>query len=111
MSLYQKYIRMTVATDLREVYGPNAAKKIARDFGVAVITAKVWLAGRFPVARHDELAERITARLNRRDELSAEIRRRWASGGTGETSGVVAGRSAVPDRAKADGVGRKVTDR
>jgi hypothetical protein len=76
------------AADLRETYGPNAAKKIARDFGVAVVTAKVWLGGRFPIARREELAKRIATKLDERDARSAEIRKRW-SGGSGEENSSV----------------------
>ncbi|MGE5151192.1 MAG: hypothetical protein ACM3II_13810 [Rhodospirillaceae bacterium] len=106
MSLSQKDKSViTEAAALREVYGPHAAKKIARDFGVAIVTAKLWLAGRFPMARRDELAQRIRAELDRRDAISAEIRRRWATGGAVETDGVVARGRAVVDRAQADGMG------
>lgn len=83
--MYERYKSViSEATALREVYGPNAAKKIARDFGVAVITAKLWLSGRFPMARREDLAAKIRTELNRRDALSAEIRRQWCDGGDGE---------------------------
>lgn len=109
MSLSQKYKSVTAAaTDLRELYGPNAAKKIARDFGVAVVTAKVWLAGRFPLARREELAQRIAAKLDERDAKSAEIRRRW-SGGDHETHSPMDRGRAVVDSAQADGLRGEVT--
>lgn len=41
---------------LRVVYGPGAAKRIARSHGVSVATAKAWLAGRLVPARPDRLA-------------------------------------------------------
>lgn len=109
MSLSQKDKPViSEAAALREVYGPNAAKKIAREFRVAVVTAKVWLSGRFPMTRRDELAERIRARLDRRDELSAEIRQIWASGGAGETIRAVDSGQARVDRTPPDRLGRKV---
>lgn len=66
---------VTEAAILRDVYGPNASKKIARRFGVAVVTAKVWLAGRFPEARTLELAAAVREELDRIDARNAEIRR------------------------------------
>jgi len=99
---------VTSSEALREVYGPNAAKKIAREFGVAIVTAKVWLAGRFPLARHEELARHIRAELARQETRRAEIRRQWA-GGNVETNRAVDGvRTGVASR-KADRLGRKVT--
>lgn len=87
MSVFRKDKSVTSDADvLRFVYEPNAAKKIAREFGVAVVTAKVWLAGRFPVARREQLAAHIQARLDERDAISAEIRRRWSGGNSNETS-------------------------
>jgi hypothetical protein len=94
----------TAAADLREAYGQNAAKKIARDFGVAVVTAKVWLGGRFPMARREEMAHRIAAKLDERDARSAEIRRRW-SGVNSEEDRAVDSRRAVLDRTQIDGLG------
>lgn len=108
MSLSKRYKPVTTAAaDLREAYGQNAAKKIARDFGVAVVTAKVWLAGRFPMARREELAHRIAAKLDERDARSAEIRRRW-SGGDGEEDRAVDRGHAVAHRAQTDGLGGEV---
>ena len=74
------------ADALKFVYEPHAAKKIARDFSVAVRTAKFWLSGRFPVARREELAARITARLEERDAMSAAIRRQWGECGSAEVA-------------------------
>jgi hypothetical protein len=80
----------SAAQALRVVYGQGAAKKIARDFGVAVVTAKLWLAGKrkFPMARREDLARRIIAELDRQDQQRAEIRRQWGSyAGSYETNG------------------------
>ena len=90
------------AAALREVYGPCAAKKIARDFGVAVITAKTWLNGRVPPARAEELRRQILARLDERDRLSAEIRREWLGGRAREMAVAEDRRLAFEDRATAD---------
>lgn len=105
----------SAATDLRTVYGPNAAKKIGREWGVAVVTAKLWLAGRFPLVRRDELARRIVAELDRQDVTRAEIRRRWAGDASAETSavdsdrvGVRLGRPSVGGP-QAEPLGRKVS--
>jgi hypothetical protein len=82
---------MTAAADLRIIYGPNAAKKIARQFGIAVVTAKVWLSGRTPTARQGEIAEALLAECDRLETIIAETRKRWAIGETSdETLGVVA---------------------
>jgi hypothetical protein len=82
---------MTAAADLRLIYGPNAAKKIARHFGIAVVTAKVWLSGRTPTARQGEIAEALLAECDRLETIIAETRKRWAIGETSdETLGVVA---------------------
>lgn len=93
------------ASVLRFIYGPNAAKKIARDWGVAVVTAKLWLSGKFPMARREELAAHIRERLDERDGLSAAIRRQW-TGGSGEENGSVDRRHAVAHRDETDAVGR-----
>jgi hypothetical protein len=88
---------MTAATDLRVVYGPNAAKKIARRFGIAVVTAKVWLSGRTPTARQGEIATALLAECDRLETIIAETRQRWATGATSdETTGFVAGQD--PDQ-------------
>ena len=79
----------TPADALRIAYGPHAAKKIAREFNVALNTAKCWLAGRFPEARREELVQRIIAELDRQDIERDAIRRqiREARGrSTGEKS-------------------------
>lgn len=75
----------TAATDLRLVYGPNAAKKIARKFGVAVVTAKLWLAGRTPAARHEQIRQALLAQADELDAMVADIRRRWEQEATDET--------------------------
>lgn len=41
-----------VAVYLKQAFGPNAAKLIAAEFGVAVDTAKGWLAGHMPANKH-----------------------------------------------------------
>ena len=100
---------ITEAASLRLVYSPNAAKKIAREFGVAVATAKVWLAGRFPVARRDELAQRINAELDRQEAKRVEIRRQWALGGGGEKDRALDSGRPHLARPQADRLGRKVS--
>lgn len=112
------------AAILRDVYGPNAAKKIARRFGVAVVTAKVWLAGRFPETRTRELAAVVAAELDRIDERNKQIRERLGIGNGDEPTGaggevvgsadsgrVVAdiGQSVLVGTA-ADGLGDEVAD-
>jgi hypothetical protein len=107
MSVSQKHMPMVdAALDLKEAYGHNAAKLIARDFGIAVVTAKVWLSGRVPLARREELAKRITTKLDERDAKSAEIRRRWQLGGSSEESGLMDGGRAGVDGTQTDGLGR-----
>jgi hypothetical protein len=64
------------AAALRLVYGPNAAKKIARQFGIAVVTAKLWLSGRTPAARHYEIARELIEEAIRAEHLIVETRRR-----------------------------------
>jgi hypothetical protein len=97
VSLSEKHIPVNAAADLRVVYGPNAAKKIARKFGIAVVTAKVWLSGRTPTARQGEIAAALLAECDRLEALIAETRKRWATGATSvETTGFVAGQR--PDR-------------
>ncbi len=106
MSLSQKHMPMVdAALDLKETYGHNAAKLIARDFGIAVVTAKVWLSGRVPLARREDLAMKITAKLDERDAKSAEIRRRWR-GGTSEKNSPMDGGRIVVDGTQTDGLGR-----
>lgn len=117
MSLYRKHTRMSdAAAILRDVYGTNAAKKIARRFNVAVITAKVWLAGRFPEARTEELARAVGEELSRLEARHQQIRTQLGiSNGTvgdveasGEAGGFAAGGSAAaPGKADA-GMGRDV---
>lgn len=115
MPMCKRYKSVTAsAAMLRDVYGPNAAKKIARRFGVAVITAKVWLAGRFPEHRTRELALAVRDELDRIDRRNAEIRRQLEQAesdrGIGEARDEAAGRGsvglAVKDRAEAHRVGR-----
>lgn len=78
MSLSFRHRSMiNAAADLRLVYGPNAAKKIARRFGIAVVTAKLWLSGCAPTAREQEIAGALLAECTRLEELIADTRRRW----------------------------------
>lgn len=78
--MFKKYMPVTSqAAALRLVYGPNAAKKIARKFGIAVVTAKVWLSGRTPVARQHEIARALLDECVRLEALAAETRQRWGS--------------------------------
>lgn len=112
MSLFQKDRSVTAATDLRFVYGPNAAKKIARRFGVAVVTAKLWLAGRTPAAREQEIARTLLAECSRLETIIADTRRRW-EGVVGdelvETGGALARREADCDGSPSRGVGGKMS--
>lgn len=86
MSLCKRCNPVTsAAADLRLVYGPNAAKKIARRFGVAVVTAKLWLAGRTPAARHEQIRQALLAQADDLDAMVADIRRRWKQEATDGT--------------------------
>ena len=90
------------AADLRLVYGHGAAKKIARRFGIAVVTAKSWLAGHSPSAREQEIARALIADCLELERAIADTRRRWAevadatggavAGGTVDCGGAAAGR-------------------
>lgn len=108
MSLSRKHKPMTsAAADLRLVYGPNAAKKISRRFGVAVVTAKLWLAGRTPAARHEEFRQALLAQADELDALVAGIRRRWEQEAVHETNsqrrdGAASGPAPAVARGKAD---------
>lgn len=80
MSLFKKHTSMTdVSADFRLVYGPCAAKKIARQFGIAVVTAKLWLSGRAPTSREKEIARVMLAECDRLETRIADTRRRWES--------------------------------
>lgn len=106
MEISKKDIPVTREADaLRFAYEPNAAKKIAREWGVAIVTAKLWLSGRFPIARREELAARIVTRLEERDALSAAIMRQWAGGSESETNGAVARRRPVAAGDETDEMG------
>lgn len=112
MHISEKYKRMSdAAAILRDVYGPNAAKKISRRFGVAIITAKVWLAGRFPETRTQELAIVVREELDRIDARNKEIRRSLGIGVDGlteassETGGGAARGDALADRPEVTGMG------
>lgn len=104
------------AAILRDVYGHGAAKKIARRFNVAVVTAKVWLAGRFPETRTQELAAVVREELDRIDERNKQIRKRlgignWDDGlaeAISETSGSTARVEALAPRSEITGVGGAV---
>lgn len=94
----------TAASDLRLAYGPNAAKKIARKFGVAVVTAKLWLAGRTPAARHEQIRQALLAQADELEALVTDIRRRWEQEVADETSETRRiGAAAGPDHAVARG--------
>lgn len=56
-------------TALRLVYGPCAAKKLARSYGVSVATAKAWLAGRLALRREDRLTRLLEDMARHRAEL------------------------------------------
>ena len=108
MSLSQKHKSMMAAAEsLRLVYGPNAAKKIARSFNVAVVTAKLWLAGRAPTSREKEIAAALLAECLRLEAQIAEIRATWQGVGDAEEGGAVARGKVHSDGAQAGGVGGK----
>ena len=68
-----KYMRgMSAAMAARLIYGAGVAKKLARDMGIAVITAKIWLANGVPAARRAEMGQILLAEFERRN---AEIDR------------------------------------
>lgn len=107
MSVSEKDKSVTAeAAALRLIYGPNAAKKIARQFDIAVVTAKFWLAGRMPVARRREIAAALVTECDRLESMIAETRRRWAEVADDETSSAVARVPADRDGSAAGGVGR-----
>lgn len=68
---------MDAAASMRLVYGPYAAKKISRRFGIAVRTAKKWLTGQTPTDRELEIAHALIAECDRLEALIAETRSRW----------------------------------
>jgi len=98
------------AASLRLVYGPNAAKKIARRFGIAVVTAKLWLAGRTPAARHEDIRRALLDECIRLEARLHEIRTEWAEvagddgAGNKETgrNGATEGAAAAVARGPAD---------
>jgi hypothetical protein len=55
---------------LRLAYPRHSAKAIARDFNIAVVTAKHWLRWGFPTGRRAEVAAVVEARL---EEQAADI--------------------------------------
>ncbi len=65
----------TLVWGLRDLLGPHAAKQIARRVGIAVITAKVWLSGKLPSARHLDVALLLDEQLDLLDRRNAEYRR------------------------------------
>lgn len=83
---------------LRDVYGPHAAKKIARGFGVSIAAAKVWLAGRFPENRTNDLVAAVRQELDRIDERNKQIRERLGigrGGGPANAGGEMVGRADI----------------
>lgn len=70
---------ITAALALRTVYGQCATKKIARAFGVSLDTAKVWLTGRLPQARRQEIAAVLLAECDRIERELSAIRLTWGS--------------------------------
>lgn len=107
MSLSERHKPVTAtAVSLRAVYGPNAAKKIARRFGIAVVTAKLWLAGRTPTAREVEIARAIKEECARVKAMIAQIEQDMdevAHAKAGALARGEAGRARAPAR----GMGRK----
>ena len=95
MSLPKAGTFMTdAAAILRHVYGHGATKKIARRFGVSVDAAKIWLAGRFPQNRTQELAAVVSEELDRIDARNQEIRRQLGIAGDFEPRHEARGRTA-----------------
>lgn len=89
MSVSDRYIPVSAAaSSLRLIYGPNAAKKIAREFDVAVVTAKTWLAGRIPAGRERQIALALIAECDRVDALIAETRKNLAEVANAESGAV-----------------------
>ncbi len=76
MSLWNSPKLLTIAADFRTVYGACAAKKIARDFGIAIATATLWLSGNIPASRHRQIAAGLIVELDRQAAQRAEIRGR-----------------------------------
>ena len=60
---------------LRDLFGRNAAKKIAREFNISVRTAKAWLAGLFPESRTNELVAVTRKELELIDARHRKIRK------------------------------------
>jgi hypothetical protein len=89
MSLSERYKSVTAAAAiLRDVFGPHAAKKIARQFDVSIPAAKVWLAGRFPEHRTQQLIDAVRAEITRTNERNLEILRQLErSGGNRAAAG------------------------
>ncbi len=67
---------LSIAADFRTVYGACAAKKIARDFGIAIATATLWLSGNIPASRRRQIAAGLIVELDRQAAQRAEIRGR-----------------------------------
>ncbi len=76
MPIWKEHRLLTIAADFRTVYGACAAKKIARDFGIAVVTATLWLSGNIPASRRRQIAAGLIVELDRQAAQRAEIRGR-----------------------------------
>ncbi|HEV2100519.1 MAG TPA: hypothetical protein VGR45_16570 [Stellaceae bacterium] len=65
---------------LRAVFGAHAAKKISRVFGISIPTAKVWLDGRLPAARRDEISAVLDIELSVQHQRIVALRQAIAAG-------------------------------
>ncbi len=109
MPIWKDYRLLTIAADFRVIYGSCAAKKIARDFGVAIVTATLWLSGQVPASRRRQIAAGLIVELDRQDALRAEVRRRLREIVENETSGSRTEMLGARSRARAR-MGRPETD-
>lgn len=115
MSLTKMVRSMTdTAAILYDIYGRGGArKKIAREFGVSLASAQLWLAGRFPENRTEELRAAVREEIVNRYKRLAEIEHILGitdGGGPRKASGAArrteAG-SAVADRERGTGERRR----
>lgn len=72
MAIYGTYRKMT-AELLHMALRENAAKKLAREFGVAVVTAKYWLYVNIPVYRLKEVLAFAKQELLRQREEQGRL--------------------------------------
>lgn len=94
----------------RELYGEGGVdKRIAWDFSVAVVTAKLWKTGKVPRSRIRQTAAALVLEFDRQDAQRIEIRRKMldiAEGRVGTSNGryedIVAGAGARVHRGESD---------